>query len=139
LKKERKMAEIPIMILCGTGALFILLAAVGFVRMPDFYLRVSVTTKAATLGIGLMLAGAAIYFGNLSVSTRVIAIVIFLLLTAPVAAHMIGRSAYFIGTKLWKKTIRDELAGKYDKTTHSLRSGMENGTEPPEAGEKAKD
>jgi multicomponent Na+:H+ antiporter subunit G len=120
------MKEIIIMILSGCGALFILLAAVGFVRMPDFYLRVSVTTKAATLGIGLVLGGAALYFADMAVVTRVFAIILFLLLTAPVAAHMIGRTSYFIGIRLWKKSVMDDLKGQYRKDTHELMSGEED-------------
>jgi multicomponent Na+:H+ antiporter subunit G len=119
------MVEYMIMILCFIGAVFILLAAIGLVRMPDFYLRVSVTTKAATLGIGLILVGAALYFREISVTSRVMAIIFFLLLTAPVAAHMIGRASYFIGTKLWKKSVIDELKGQYEKDSHNLRSGEE--------------
>jgi len=116
------MAETIIIILCTFGVIFILLAAVGIVRMPDFYLRVSVTTKAATLGIGLILIGAAVYFGEVSVTSRVLAIIFFLFLTAPVAAHMIGRASYFIGTELWDKSIIDELEGQYEKNTHILSS-----------------
>jgi len=116
------MAEVLIIILCSFGVLFILLAAIGVVRMPDFYLRVSVTTKAATLGIGLILISAAIYFGDISVTSRVLAIIFFLFLTAPVAAHMIGRASYFIGTELWEKSVIDELKGKYEKDTHILSS-----------------
>lgn len=116
------MTEIIIMVLSGTGALFILLAAVGFVRMPDFYLRLSVTTKAATLGVGLNLGAAALYFSEVSVVSRVFAIIFFLLLTAPIAAHMIGRTAYFIGAELWKGSVIDELKGKYEKDTHELNS-----------------
>lgn len=121
------MTEVIIMILSGTGALFILLAAIGFVRMPDFFLRVSVTTKAATLGIGLILGGAALYFSEVSVVSRVFAIILFLILTAPVAAHMIGRTSYFIGTALWEGTGIDELKGKYKQDTHELSSGEEQG------------
>jgi multicomponent Na+:H+ antiporter subunit G len=119
------MTNIIIMILSGTGAVFILLAAIGFVRMPDFFLRVSVTTKAATLGIGLILGAAAVYFSEMAVVSRVFAIILFLLLTAPVAAHMIGRTAYFIGTRLWKHSVIDELKGKYRRDTHELKSGAE--------------
>jgi multicomponent Na+:H+ antiporter subunit G len=115
------------MVLSGTGALFVLLAAIGFVRMPDFYLRVSVTTKAATLGIGLILSSAAVYFSELAIVSRVLAIILFLFLTAPIAAHMIGRTSYFIGTKLWKRSVIDDLKGKYKKDTHELMSGREKG------------
>lgn len=107
------MTEIVVMILAAIGALFILLASIGLVRMPDVYLRISVTTKAATLGVGLILVAAGVYFADSSVVSRVVAIICFLLLTAPVAAHMVGRTAYFTGTELWKKSTIDELKGKY--------------------------
>ena len=42
------------------------------------------------------------------------------MLTAPVAAHMIGRAAYFDKTPLWNGTKFDELKGKYDESTHDL-------------------
>ena len=117
------MSDILIMILSFIGSLAILIAAIGILRMPDFYLRLSVTVKAATLGIGLLLMGAAIYFSELSVTTKTLAILFFLVLTAPVAAHMIGRTAYFIGTPLWKDSVIDELKGQYLKDTHELMSG----------------
>lgn len=116
------MIDLIIMILSTVGTLAILLAAIGLIRMPDIYLRISVTTKAATLGIGLLLIVAAIYFNELGVTSRVIAIIIFMLLTTPVGAHMIGRASYFTGIKMWKNSVYDELEGKYDPKTHELSS-----------------
>lgn len=115
------MSDWIIMILSGFGALFILLAAVGLVRMPDLYLRISVTTKAATLGIGLLLIAAALYFKDASITTRVLAILFFIILTAPVGAHLIGRASYFTGVTMWKKSVRDDLKGKYNRS-HELSS-----------------
>ncbi|MFC2188137.1 monovalent cation/H(+) antiporter subunit G [Peijinzhouia sedimentorum] len=103
------MTDVLIMILSGLGAIFILLASIGMLRMPDFYLRVSVTTKAVTLGSGLILIAATIYFQEIGVTSRVLAIILFLLLTAPVAAHLIGRAAYISGVKLWDKSVMDEM------------------------------
>ncbi len=114
------------MILSGIGALFILMAAIGFVRMPDFFLRLSVTTKAATLGNGLILGSTALYFYEVSVTSRVLAIILFVMLTAPVAAHMIGRTAYFIGTKMWEGSVIDELEGMYEQDTHELNSEVQD-------------
>ena len=114
------MSEILIMIVAGLGVLFILLGGVGILRMPDTYLRLSATTKAATLGSGFMLVSAALYFNSLSVNTRVIVIILFLFLTAPVAAHLIGRASYRSGNKLWKKSKIDDLKDKYDDETGHL-------------------
>lgn len=126
------MIEIIIGVLSTIGALVILVAAIGIVRMPDFYLRLSVTVKAATLGSGLFLVCCTLFFPQVSVTTKALAIVFFLILTAPVAAHMIGRVAYLIGTPLWKDTFMDELEGMYDKDNHVLQSK----TEERDEGEK---
>ena len=48
------MIDITLAILSTIGALAILFASIGILRMPDFYLRLSVTVKAATLGVGLL-------------------------------------------------------------------------------------
>ncbi|WP_121665887.1 monovalent cation/H(+) antiporter subunit G [Mesonia aquimarina] len=120
------MSDIAIIILSTFGAIFILLAAIGFVRMPDTYLRISVTTKAVTLGVGLILASAAIYFDDLSVTSRVLAIILFIILTAPVGAHLIGRASYFLGVGMWKNSVLDELEGKYKENSHVLTSGLED-------------
>lgn len=111
---------IGIMITAGT--LFVLLAAIGLIRMPDTYLRISVNTKAATLGISLLLGSVAFYFSDLGTTSRTFVIVLFLFLTAPVGAHLIGRASYFIGNKLWDKSKMDDLQGKYQKNSHVLKS-----------------
>src|SRR5690606_3512894 len=116
------MIDIILAILSTIGALAIFFASLGILRMPDFYLRLSVTVKAATLGVGLLLLCAAILFPDISVTTKAIAITFFLIITSPIAAHMIARAAYFTGTPLWKGTIIDELAGMYNKDTHTLKS-----------------
>jgi multicomponent Na+:H+ antiporter subunit G len=118
------MIDLLIIVISSLGALFILLAAIGVVKMPDIYLRISVTTKAATLGIGLLLVAAAIYFQEGSITARILAIILFMLLTAPVGAHMIGRASYFTGIKLWKNSKIDDLEGKYDPKTHQLKSSL---------------
>jgi multicomponent Na+:H+ antiporter subunit G len=120
------MTDIIIAVLSTIGALAILFASIGILRMPDFYLRLSVTVKAATLGVGLLLLCAAIVFPDVSVTTKTIAIAFFLVLTAPVAAHMIGRAAYITGIKVWKGTIADELEGMYDEETHELKSTLDD-------------
>jgi multicomponent Na+:H+ antiporter subunit G len=104
------------------GTAFMLIAGIGLLRMPDVYMRMSATTKAATLGVGLILVAAAVHFQDIAVTSKVIATIVFLLLTSPVAAHMIGRAAYFDGVPLWDQSVADELKGKYDMTTHELAS-----------------
>lgn len=87
-----------------TGAFFGFTAALGLVRMPDIYMRMSTSGKAATLCCGLLLAGVAILFQDARVTARAVAAILFLLLTVPVGAHMIARAAYRAGSPMWKKT-----------------------------------
>ncbi|TVZ26479.1 multicomponent Na+:H+ antiporter subunit G [Gillisia sp. Hel_I_86] len=116
------MTDILVAIFSLSGAIFILFASIGVLRMPDAYLRISVTTKAATLGVGLLLLAASIHFQNFAITTRVLAIILFILLTAPISGHLIGRASYFSGIKLWKNSIMDDLEGKYHKATQELKS-----------------
>ena len=116
------MTEWIVVILMVTGSFFIFIASLGLIRMPDLFLRMSATSKAATLGSGLMLLAAAIYFREFAITIRVLSIIGFITLTIPVAAHMIGRAAYFDGVPLWDKTEIDELRGHYYLPTHELES-----------------
>lgn len=114
--------EIFISIFAFLGGLLTLIAGIGMVRMPDFYLRMSVTTKAATLGIGFFMVAAALYFQDLSVTTKVAAIILFTFLTAPVGAHLIGRAAYILGVPMWKKSVMDDLKDQYKGVSQELQS-----------------
>jgi multicomponent Na+:H+ antiporter subunit G len=96
-------------VLIFIGSVFMLLAGIGIVRMPDVFMRMQAATKAASLGSSCMLLAVAIHFADLAVATRAIMVIIFIFLTAPVAAHMIARAAYSVGIPLWEGTILDEL------------------------------
>ncbi len=91
------------------GSLFCLVAAVGMLRLPDTLIRMHAATKAGTLGTGCILAAEAVAAGELGTTLRAVAVIVFLLLTAPVAAHLIGRAAYHRGIHLFEKTWIDEL------------------------------
>ena len=103
------MTDILTSILVVAGGLFALAAALGVLRMPDVLIRMHASTKAGTLGCGLILLAVAVHFAETGVTARAVAAIVFLLLTAPVAAHMIGRAAYRTGVPLWKGTVIDEL------------------------------
>ncbi|MRR06564.1 MAG: Na+/H+ antiporter subunit G, partial [Deltaproteobacteria bacterium] len=44
------MRDIVITVFMFIGAFFMFVAALGVLRMPDLFMRLSTTTKAATLG-----------------------------------------------------------------------------------------
>ncbi|MFA7428967.1 MAG: monovalent cation/H(+) antiporter subunit G [Rhodospirillaceae bacterium] len=95
------------------GGVFSLVAGIGVLRLQDVLQRCHAATKAGTLGVGLVVLAVALYFHSVGVTSRAVAIFAFLLLTAPVGAHMIGRAAYRTGVPLWDKTELDELGGRY--------------------------
>lgn len=103
------MSDLLIAVLLTVGTLFAVIAAVGILRMPDFYMRISATTKASTLGVTFILGATALYFNDAAVSGKIIAIIAFIVLTTPVAAHMIGRAAHRSGVPLWNGSVRDDL------------------------------
>lgn len=129
------MSDWIVSILLLAGATFMLLAAVGILRLPDLPTRMHASTKAGAMGAMFTMAGVAVYFADPVVMARAVAIIIFILLTAPIAAHVIGRAGYFVGVPLWDGTIKDELRDSYDPETHKLRSGYEGSPEsviPPD-------
>ncbi|CAM3894677.1 monovalent cation/H(+) antiporter subunit G [Tsukamurella strandjordii] len=81
-------------ILMITGAVFALTAAIGIVRFPDTLTRMHAATKPQTMGLLLLLGGAAIVLRD-SVDVWMLVLAgLFALLTAPVVAHRVGRVAY---------------------------------------------
>lgn len=103
------MTELITALLLVTGGLFAAIAGIGVLRLPDILIRMHASTKAGTLGAGLILAAVAVHYGDPGVALRALATIAFLLVTAPVAAHMIGRAAYRSGVPLWRHTVVDEL------------------------------
>lgn len=112
------MVDIAIGVLVVVGAIFVLLAGLGVVRFPDVYARMHAATKASTLGIALIgiAAAMAVDAGR----AKALASVAFIFITAPSAAHFVGRTAYFA------EGIDIELAGHDD-----LATLMEDGGDPP--------
>ncbi|SEM60215.1 monovalent cation/H(+) antiporter subunit G [Halomonas caseinilytica] len=108
------------------GAAFMCLAALGVLRLPDLLTRMHATTKAATLGVSLVMLAVALHFAEEAVVARAFGIILFIMMTAPVAAHAIGRAGYFVGARLWDGTLKDELKPHYDPLSHRLDSGLDS-------------
>ncbi|WP_428774708.1 monovalent cation/H(+) antiporter subunit G [Vibrio sp.] len=96
--------EILISIFLCLGTLFILIASVGVARMPDLYTRMHAATKAGTVGVASLLLAVAIAIPNITVISRTLGTMLFIFLTAPVAAHLLGKSMKQIGYRMWRNT-----------------------------------
>jgi multicomponent Na+:H+ antiporter subunit G len=99
------MNDTVVGILIVMGGAFAAVAGLGLIRLPDVLMRMHASTKAGTLGVGLIVAGVSLHFGGALVVAKSILIIAFLLLTAPVAAHLIGRAAYRSKTPLSEDTL----------------------------------
>ena len=106
------MTDIVTAIAWLLGSAVALLAAVGVLRMPDVFTRMQASTKASTLGLGCLLAGAALQMGDFASFIRVASIGAFVLLTTPVAGHVIARASYYGEVPLWSGTVLDERKGR---------------------------
>jgi len=91
------------------GSSLALIAALGLVRLPDVFSRMHAATKPSTLGILLLVVGAAMQLDNRSNQVKLLLVAVLQFITAPVAAHMIGRAAYRSGVNL-ERLVVDELA-----------------------------
>lgn len=96
-------------VLLIAGALQCLLGALGVLRLPSLLSRMQAATKPQTLGLLLILAGAALRVPLDSAVTLVL-VAVFQLITAPVIAQLVGRSAYRSGAVRPEILVADELA-----------------------------
>jgi multicomponent Na+:H+ antiporter subunit G len=97
-----------------SGALFGLLAAIGLLRLPDLYTRLHAASKAGLAGAGLILLAVALAAGDAAIIFRAVAGILFLVLTTPVSAHLLARSAYSAGFRPHPSTRANELETRAD-------------------------
>lgn len=88
----------------------------GLYRLPDVYNRMHATTKVATLGAFSVMASIVLRVGFSPIGLKAITVGLFLMLTAPVASHMIGRAAKRHGVELCAESVIDEyvITGETD-------------------------
>lgn len=133
------MNDVITALLLITGGIFAFVASLGIVRLPDTLIRMHAATKAGALGSGLIFLGLAFFSKDPGTTFRALAAVFFLLLTAPVAAHLIGRSAYCSRVNLWHKTWIDELANVCDRCQTAQDSHQDNECRVKDAGGDTKE
>jgi multicomponent Na+:H+ antiporter subunit G len=87
------------MIFMVVGAFFMFTAALGVLRMPDFFTRLHPAGIADALGAPLVLIGIAIQSGFTLFSGKVILLILFLFITSPTACHALAHAAVLSGLK----------------------------------------
>jgi len=92
----------------AAGLLFMLVGAIGVVRMPDVYLRLHAATKCSTLGLGLLLAGAVLYTRGVVVLDKSVMVLLFAFVAAPVGSHVLAKAAMRVRARQWEHSLSDE-------------------------------
>lgn len=100
------------------GMAFLITAAIGVLRFADPLQRMHAATKTGTVGAGLTVLGAVFAFGSTAATIIGLLTAVFLLLTVPIAGHLLGRAIYVSGARLEGIEGRDALAGVLKRGEH---------------------
>lgn len=112
------------LVLLVLAAFFSVAAGIGLMRFKDPLSRLHAATKPQVLGLALVIAAVALQHGSWMAVFALLPVFVFQALTAPIAAHMVGRAAYRAG-KLKTENLRvDELAPAIERSEG--RAGREN-------------
>ena len=96
-------------VLIVLGALLVLAAAIGLVRLPDVLSRMHAATKPQTTGLLLVAIGTALHLRAAADVWMLVLVGAFAVITAPVTAHLVGRLAYRTGGVRHDLLHRDEM------------------------------
>lgn len=105
------------MVFIVIGLIFDFIGCLGLLRFPDVYNRLHASIKCVTLGTSSILFGLFFYKGFSPAGIKALLCILFLVLTAPVSAHVLARSAHKSGVKLWEKSVCD----KYEEDIKNSR------------------
>ena len=81
------------------GVFFLVVAAIGTLRLPDVFTRSHAVSLTDSLGAIFVLAGLSIYQGFGINMLKILVVLVLLLLLNPVIAHATVRAAYRAGVK----------------------------------------
>jgi len=105
------IAEIMVSLLLLVGGGFALLGSFGLARLPNFFMRLHGPTKATTLGVGAIVVASLLDVGSAENEAPLheLAITLFLIITAPVTAHLLAKAA--LAERRRMGATRDDEAG----------------------------
>jgi len=86
------MKETLVEIICILGSAAVFLAALGVLRLPDFFTRIHAATKASAFGVACFLLAACIVFPQVNFILKSIIALIALFLTLPVASQALAEA-----------------------------------------------
>jgi len=104
--------ELVVSVFLIAGAVFVFIGSLGLAKLPDFYTRLHGPTKATTLGMSCLLIASVILvtYQQGYLSLHELLITLFLLITAPVTAHMLAKTAMHHKLEILDKTSDKALS-----------------------------
>lgn len=105
------------------GLFFMLVGAIGVVRLPDAYHRLHAASKCSTLGMMGLAMAACLHVGTGDVIAKSIAVILFIFVSNPVGSHMLAKAAHRDKAEQWKGTLSDELAEDKAKAKKDAQAG----------------
>jgi multicomponent Na+:H+ antiporter subunit G len=88
------MRDVIASVLMVSGAFFCLVAGVGIIRLKDVFARMHAATKAGTLGLALICIAVMVQADTWLQVVEALFVFLFMIASAPVGAHLIGRAAF---------------------------------------------
>lgn len=84
-------------VLVISGSIFVVIGAIGFLRMPDIYTRMHAASVIETLGAGLLIAGMLLQAPTIFVAFKLLVLAALFFFFGPVASHAIAQAALSAG------------------------------------------
>ena len=86
-------------LLLSLGGLAVLVGGIGALRMPDLYTRMHAASVTESLGSILVISGIVLQAGFSLASIKLIAILLFLLITSPTSSYALASAALIAGRR----------------------------------------
>ena len=106
------MQQTMAVILAAVGVIFMLISAVGLVRLPDVFSRMHAAGKASTVGVSCLLLAAGVHFWNQDLFFRMVLLIALIFATAPISTSAMARAAYKTGSRKGLRLQIDEMGDK---------------------------
>jgi multicomponent Na+:H+ antiporter subunit G len=91
--------EISSWVLILLGSFFIIVGAIGLVRMPEIFTRMHAASVTDTLGVGLLLLGMCLQAGFSLVTLKLLFLLALFFFVAPVVTHALAQACLHEGIR----------------------------------------
>ena len=105
------------LIFAAIGVTFMLIGAIGILRLPDVYSRMHAAGKVSTVGVSFVLLAAGIYFWEQHLFSRMVLVILLLFATSPISTSAMARAAYRTSATRPLHLKRDEIEGEREVTS----------------------